>query len=61
MLIALLTLTATVAIQIVVVLIVLGIVWYFLSPYVAQPFQTMIVVIVVLLFCLWLLRSFGII
>ncbi len=59
--IALVAITAQLAVQVVVVLIVLGIVWYFLSPYIADPFKSFIVVIVVLMFCLWLLRAFGII
>jgi len=61
MILALATLTATLAIQVVVVLIVLGIVWYFLGGYIAEPFRTMVIVVAVLIFCLWLLRAFGII
>lgn len=57
---ALIALTATLGVQVLVVLIVLGIAWYFLSPYIAEPFRTMVIVIAVLLFCIWLLRAFGV-
>ena len=59
--IALIAFTATLAVQIIVVLVVLGIVWYFIGPKVAEPFHSFVVVIAVLVFCLWLLRAFGII
>jgi len=48
-------------IQLVVVLVVLGIMWYFLSGYIAEPFKTIIMVVIILGFCLWLLRAFAII
>ncbi len=44
-------------IQIIVILVVLGIVWYFLSPYIGEPFRTMVIVVAVLAFCLWLLKQ----
>lgn len=40
-------------------LIIVGIAWYFLKPYVAEPFGTMVVVLLVLFFVLWLLSTFG--
>lgn len=41
-------------------LIILGIAWYFLRGYIAEPFQTMIIVIIVIVFVLWLLRAAGV-
>ena len=43
-----------------IVLVVLGIARYFLEPYVKDPFRTILVVVVVLLFCVWLLSFAGI-
>lgn len=48
-------------VQIVVVLVVLGIVWYFLKPYIAEPFGTIATVIIILAVCIWLLRVAGVI
>lgn len=48
-------------VQVVVLLVVLGIAWYFLEPYVKSPFREMAIVLAVLGFCLWLLNAFNII
>lgn len=48
-------------VQAVVILVVLGIMWYFLEPYIKTPFKEMAIVIAILGFCLWLLDAFGII
>lgn len=45
--------------QLIVVILVCGIVWQFLLPYVAEPFKTILIVLVVLVFCLWLLSAVG--
>jgi len=42
-------------------LVVVGIAWHFLKPYVAPPFDKIIMVVVILFFCLWLLALFGIV
>ena len=47
-------------VQILVMLVVLGIAWYFLQAYIAEPFRKIILVIAVLFFSLWLLSVFGI-
>jgi hypothetical protein len=47
-------------ISIIVILVVLGIAFYFLSPYIAEPFRTIIIVLVILAVCIWLLMAFGI-
>ena len=47
-------------IQFIVLLVVCGVVWYFLQDKIAEPFRQIIVVVVVLFFCLWLLCLFGI-
>lgn len=47
-------------VQVIVLLVVLGIAWYFLAPYVAEPFKTIVIVLTVLVFCLWLLSAVGI-
>lgn len=47
--------------QLIVVLVVCGLAWYFLQPYVAEPFKSIVVVIVVLLICLWLLSLVGVV
>lgn len=46
-------------VQIIAVLVVCGLAWYFLQPYVAEPFKTIAVVIIVLAVCLWLLSLVG--
>ena len=46
--------------SILIVLVVLGIAWYFLGPYVGEPFRTIIIVVVILIFCIWLLGLAGI-
>ena len=48
-------------VQIVVLLVVIGVAWYFLEPYVKSPFREMIIVVAVLGFCIWLLNVFGIV
>lgn len=48
-------------IQIIILLIVLGIIWKFLLPYIADPFQAIIQVLIILGFCVWLLDKFDII
>jgi hypothetical protein len=52
-------------IQLLVVLIVLGVVWWlvqtYLLPHVAEPFRTLIVVLVVIVACLWLLSLVGLV
>ncbi len=48
-------------IQVLVVLIVCGIVWYFLKPYIAPPFDIIITLVVILFFCFWLLSAVGLI
>ena len=48
-------------IQLLVLVLVMGIVWYFLSPYVAEPFKTILVVLAILIFCLYLLGWAGLI
>jgi hypothetical protein len=49
---------------ILVVLLVLGLVWWLLQAYVLpivpQPFRTLIVVVLVLIVCIWLLNIAGI-
>ncbi len=47
-------------ISILIVLVVLGIVWMLIGPYVAEPFRTVIVVVVLLCFCVWLLGLVGV-
>lgn len=47
-------------IQVIVLLIVLGIAWKFISPYVDEPFRSIVIVLSILAFCLWLLDAFGI-
>lgn len=51
-------------IQLVVVLCVLGLVWWLFSTYVLprlpEPFRTIIIVVLVLAVCLWLLDWAGI-
>jgi len=46
-------------IQLIVVLIVLGIIWYFLAQYIAEPFKTILMVVIILAFCIWLLEIAG--
>jgi len=46
-------------IQLIVALVVIGIVWYFLSGYIAEPFKTILVVVIILAFCIWLLAFAG--
>jgi len=48
-------------ITILIVLVVIGIAWFFLGPYVADPFKTIIIVLVILFFCLWLLSLVGVV
>jgi len=48
-------------ITILLALVIVGIAWYFLQPYIGEPFRTMIIVIVILLFCIWLLSLIGVI
>jgi len=43
-----------------VFIVVCGIAWHFLAPYIGSPFREICVVIFVLVFCLWLLNIFGI-
>ncbi len=51
--------------QIIIVLLVLGLVWWLFSTYVLprvpEPFKTIIIVVLVLAVCLWLLSLVGII
>jgi hypothetical protein len=47
-------------ISVLLVLAVLGIAWHFLSPYIAEPFRSIMVVVAVLGFVVWLLGVFGI-
>lgn len=47
------------AIQLLVFVVICGVCWYFLGPYVASPFREILIVVVVLVFCLWLLGLFG--
>jgi hypothetical protein len=49
-------------IEALIVLVVLGVVWWLVTTYVPMPapIKTVITVIVVLMLCLWLLRVFGI-
>lgn len=49
-------------ISIVIVLVVLGVVWWLVTTYIPMPapIKTVITVIIVLLLCLWLLQVFGI-
>ncbi len=50
-------------ISIIVVLIVLGLVWWLFSTYVLprvpDPFRTVIIIVLVLAVCLWLLSLIG--
>jgi hypothetical protein len=48
-------------ISLLVVLVVLGLVWYLVTTYVPMPapVKTVITVIAVLILCIWLLQSFG--
>lgn len=50
-------------ISVLVVLVVVGLVWYLLENYVpmAEPIKTVIRVVAVLILCLWLLSAFGIV
>jgi hypothetical protein len=51
-------------IQVVVVLLVLGLVWWLFSTYVLprvpEPFKTVIIIVLVVAVCLWLLEWVGI-
>jgi hypothetical protein len=49
-------------ISLLVVLVVVGLVWYLITTYIpmAAPIRTVITVIAVLVLCLWLLSAFGI-
>jgi hypothetical protein len=49
-------------IEALIVLVVLGVVWWLVTTYVPMPapIKTVITVIAVLILCLWLLRLFGI-
>ncbi len=49
-------------ISLLVVLVVVGLVWYLVTTYVPMPapIKTVITVIAVLILCVWLLESFGI-
>ena len=54
--------TAGGLVQLLIVLVVLGIVWYFVQTLpIAEPFKTIIRVVVVLACCLWLLRWAGVV
>lgn len=48
-------------ISLLVVLVVLGLVWWLVTTYVPMPpaVKTVITVIAVLILCIWLLQSFG--
>lgn len=50
--------------QIIMVLVVLGLVWWLFSsyvlPHVPDPFRTIIIIVLVLAVCLWLLSLVGI-
>lgn len=48
-------------IQLLALLVVCGIVWFFVKPYIAPPFDVIITVVVVLVFCAWLLSAVGLI
>jgi hypothetical protein len=50
-------------IQLLITLVVLGVVWYLIETYVpiAEPFRTIIRIVLILFLCLWLLSTFGII
>lgn len=47
------------ALALIVLLIVAGIVWKFLEPYIAEPFRSFVVIVIVGLFCLALLTWAG--
>lgn len=49
-------------IQLLIVLVVIGVVWYLVSTYIPMPapMKTVITVIAVLVLCIFLLRAFGI-
>lgn len=44
---------------IVLVLVVAGIVWTLLRPYIGEPFRTLIIIVCLLYVCWWLLRLAG--
>jgi hypothetical protein len=48
-------------IQLIVVLGVLGVVWYLVTTYIPMPapVKTIITVVVVIVLCIWLLQAFG--
>ena len=50
-------------VNLIVVLIVVGVVWYLIETYlpIAEPFKIVIRVVIVLVLCIWLLQAFGII
>lgn len=49
-------------IQVLIVLVVLGVVWYLVTTYIPMPppIKTVITVIAVLVLCIFLLQAFGI-
>lgn len=46
-------------ITLLIVVVVLGIAWYFIRPYVAPPFDKIVYVVAALVVCLWLLSLVG--
>jgi hypothetical protein len=49
-------------IEVLVVLVVLGVVWYLVTTYIPMPapIKIVITVVAVLMLCIWLLQYFGI-
>jgi hypothetical protein len=49
-------------IEVLIVLVVLGVVWYLVTTYIPMPapIKTVITVVAVLALCIWLLQYFGV-